>query len=101
GGGGRRGGRVRRPAEAPPGGAGAAIKKARVIGELREAVTRREDADRRKDEFLAMLGHELRNPLAPIMTALELMKLRGGSDAERERAVIERQARHLSSDSSG
>ena len=35
------------------------------------------DADRLKDEFLAMLGHELRNPLAPIVTALELMELRG------------------------
>ena len=41
----------------------------RLADELRQA-------DRRKDEFLAMLGHELRNPLAPILTALELMKLR-------------------------
>jgi PAS domain S-box-containing protein len=52
-------------------------------------------ADRRKDEFLAMLGHELRNPLAPILTALQLMSLRGDKGAERERAIIERQARHL------
>ncbi|HWN68997.1 MAG TPA: hybrid sensor histidine kinase/response regulator, partial [Haliangium sp.] len=52
-------------------------------------------ADRRKDEFLAMLGHELRNPLAPILTALQLMALRGDKGAERERAIIERQARHL------
>jgi GAF domain-containing protein len=37
------------------------------------------EADRRKDEFLAMLGHELRNPLTPIVTATELMKLRGGA----------------------
>jgi len=42
-----------------------------------------------------MLGHELRNPLAPIMTALELMRLRPGVGAERERAVIERQVQHL------
>jgi CheY-like chemotaxis protein len=42
-----------------------------------------------------MLGHELRNPLAPIMTAIELMKLRGDRLAERERVVMERQARHL------
>jgi len=51
-------------------------------------------ANRAKDEFLAMLGHELRNPLAPILTALQLMRLRdiGG---ERERAVIERQVQHL------
>jgi signal transduction histidine kinase len=53
-------------------------------------------ADRRKDEFLAMLGHELRNPLAPIMTAVQLMKLRGDPASERERAVIERQVVHLS-----
>jgi PAS domain S-box-containing protein len=53
------------------------------------------DADRRKDEFLAMLGHELRNPLAPIMTALQLMALRGLSGGEREREIIERQTRHL------
>jgi len=53
-------------------------------------------ADRRKDEFLAMLGHELRNPLAPIMSAVELMKLRGDPSSERERDVIERQVAHLS-----
>ena len=50
---------------------------------------------RAKDEFLAILGHELRNPLAPILSALELMTLRGDTGAPRERAVIERQVRHL------
>src|SRR5689334_462857 len=59
---------------------------------LREAA---EAANRAKDEFLAMLGHELRNPLSPILTALQLMKLRGGSGGERERTVIERQVNHL------
>jgi PAS domain S-box-containing protein len=54
-----------------------------------------EAANRAKDEFLAMLGHELRNPLAPILTALQLLKLRGIEAAERERAIIERQVRHL------
>ena len=54
-----------------------------------------EDANRAKDEFLAMLGHELRNPLAPILTALQLLKLRGVDGVERERALIERQVRHL------
>jgi signal transduction histidine kinase/ActR/RegA family two-component response regulator len=48
-----------------------------------------------KDEFLAMLGHELRNPLAPILTALHLMRSRGEGVLERERAVIERQVSHL------
>ncbi|HEV8240490.1 MAG TPA: ATP-binding protein [Thermoanaerobaculia bacterium] len=48
-----------------------------------------------KEEFLAMLGHELRNPLSPILTALQLMKLRGSGELERERALIERQAHHL------
>jgi PAS domain S-box-containing protein len=55
------------------------------------------DSDRSKDEFLAVLGHELRNPLAPILTALHIMRLRATDDAtERERAVIERQVSHLS-----
>jgi signal transduction histidine kinase len=52
---------------------------------------------RTKDEFLAMLGHELRNPLAPIVTALKLMKLRGGEHSEtvHEQEVIQRQVDHL------
>ncbi|MFL5312150.1 MAG: response regulator [Myxococcales bacterium] len=55
------------------------------------------DSDRSKDEFLAVLGHELRNPLAPILTALHLMRLRATDPStERERAVIERQVGHLS-----
>lgn len=55
-----------------------------------------EEASRAKDEFLAMLGHELRNPLAPISTALHLMELRGPNHLVKERGVIERQVRHLS-----
>jgi signal transduction histidine kinase/CheY-like chemotaxis protein len=54
-----------------------------------------EEADKAKDDFLAMLGHELRNPLAPVLTALELMRLRGESGAQRERDIIERQVKHL------
>jgi PAS domain S-box-containing protein len=54
-----------------------------------------EAASRAKDEFLAMLGHELRNPLSPMVTALELMKLQGPHGSERARTVIERQVRSL------
>ncbi|MEZ0227164.1 MAG: ATP-binding protein, partial [Planctomycetota bacterium] len=67
--------------------AGAAIENAKLLQISR-------DADRRKDEFLALLGHELRNPLAPILTALQLLELKrvGG---EKERAIIERQVQHM------
>jgi PAS domain S-box-containing protein len=60
------------------------------------AVESAEDANRAKDEFMAMLGHELRNPLSPILTALQLMKLRGDEAHGRERAIIQRQMGHLS-----
>ena len=52
-------------------------------------------ASRAKDEFLAMLGHELRNPLAPIVTALQLMRMRGDTATAREQAIIKRQVDHL------
>jgi signal transduction histidine kinase len=55
-------------------------------------------ADRRKDEFLATLGHELRNPLAPILNSLEILKLSGAFDDTRTVtacAVMERQVHHL------
>jgi signal transduction histidine kinase/DNA-binding response OmpR family regulator len=55
------------------------------------------ESDRNKDEFLAILGHELRNPLAPILTALHVMRLRSADPStDRERGVIERQVAHLS-----
>jgi signal transduction histidine kinase len=54
-----------------------------------------EAASRSKDEFFAMLGHELRNPLAPITTALHLMKMKAPNALAREREIIERQAAHL------
>jgi PAS domain S-box-containing protein len=54
-----------------------------------------EQANRAKDEFLAILGHELRNPLAPIVTALQLIRLRGDGRLSKEHQVIERQVSHL------
>lgn len=62
---------------------------------LGEALAAAEAGSRAKDEFLAMLGHELRNPLSPILTALHIMKARGDDASARERAVIERQAKHM------
>ncbi len=63
--------------------------------EVEAARIEAEVANRSKDEFLAMLGHELRNPLAPIVTALHLMRLRGEETLQRERTIIERQIDHL------
>ena len=45
------------------------------------------DADRRKDEFLATLAHELRNPLAPIRNSLHILRLAGGSDSATEQVA--------------
>jgi GAF domain-containing protein len=67
---------------------GLALDNARLYQEAR-------DADRLKDEFLAMLSHELRNPLAPIVITLELMDLGGEQHFASERAVISRHVRHL------
>jgi signal transduction histidine kinase/DNA-binding response OmpR family regulator len=55
------------------------------------------DADRRKDEFLALLAHELRNPLAPIRTGLELIRVSGDRPAtvRRVRSMMERQVGHM------
>jgi signal transduction histidine kinase len=66
-----------------------------ALAREREARADAERASRAKDDFLAMLGHELRNPLAPIVTALQLLRRRGGNAIERELTVIERQAQHL------
>jgi signal transduction histidine kinase len=56
-----------------------------------------QEADRRKDEFIAILAHELRNPLAPIRTAVQLLRQRelGEVQGMRAREVIERQVQHL------
>ena len=70
--------------------AAVAIENARLYQAVREA-------DRRKDEFLALLGHELRNPLAPIRNALHILKMpeARGAIADRAREMMERQVEHL------
>ena len=82
----------------------AAGRPIRVIGTCQDITERKRaeeelrDADRRKDEFLAMLSHELRNPLAPILSAVEIIEQ--ARPAERElratyQAVITRQVLHM------
>jgi PAS domain S-box-containing protein len=65
--------------------------------ELQRRVTDLADADRRKDEFIAMLGHELRNPLSPIRNAVHVLQEVGSREpvARSARDIIDRQAAHL------
>ncbi len=82
----------------------AAGKPIRMVGTCQDVTERKSAelelraADRRKDEFLAMLSHELRNPLAPILNAIEIIE-RAGSDQGELRttyqAVIARQVQHM------
>ena len=67
-----------------------AVDNARLFREVQEA-------DRAKDQFLAMLGHELRNPLAPIRNAVATLRVRGSDDpsVKKSREIIERQAGHM------
>lgn len=69
----------------------------RVIGEVRKAEAALSEADRRKDEFLATLAHELRNPLAPIRTGVQLLKMTRADPAQQERVleIVDRQTRQL------
>jgi signal transduction histidine kinase len=65
--------------------------------DLRDREEALREADRSKDEFLAVLAHEIRNPLAPIRTAVHLLRLKELSEEQRVKArdVIERQVEHL------
>ncbi|GAB1595626.1 PAS domain-containing protein [Lysobacter claricitrinus] len=67
------------------------------ITERRRLIETLEQSDRRKDEFLAMLAHELRNPLAPIRTAAELLRLAPRDEARVSKAaqIISRQVAHM------
>jgi CheY-like chemotaxis protein len=72
-------------------------ERTRASAALREASERLRDADRRKDEFLAMLSHELRNPLAPIRNSVQILKRAppDGDAARRAHVVVERQVDHV------
>jgi signal transduction histidine kinase len=67
------------------------------VAERARAEQALKEADRHKDEFLAMLAHELRNPLAPILNAVQLMRMKPIADPQLSwsREVIERQLSHL------
>lgn len=75
----------------------AAVERGRAEAALQTANARLLEADRRKNEFLAMLSHELRNPLAPIRNSLQVIDRAptGGDQARRAHAIIERQIGHL------
>ncbi|MGQ0523753.1 MAG: PAS domain S-box protein [Betaproteobacteria bacterium] len=67
------------------------------VHEQRLAEHALKDADRRKDEFLAQLAHELRNPLAPVSNAAQLLRMKAGNEPEMRWIgdVVERQVNHL------
>ena len=75
-----------------------ASKIARDITERKRAEAEREESTRRKDEFIAILAHELRNPLAPIRNAARYLKQRGSSDPNLRRPIdmVERQVAQMS-----
>jgi signal transduction histidine kinase len=73
----------------------AAMERDLATQERMEALRLAEEANRSKDQFMAMLGHELRNPLAPIANAVQLMQLKGDESTAQERRIIERQLVHV------
>ena len=77
--------------------AAVAIQRARLVATLRDQTEELERAARRKDDFLAMLSHELRNPLAPLLLLPDLLRQDGGDPQrlDRHAGMIERQIRHM------
>jgi len=72
-------------------------ERRRLERQTQEQAAALADLNRRKDEFLAMLSHELRNPLSPILNAVHLLRLQGGENLiqQEARSVIERQVGQL------
>ena len=72
-------------------------ERSRLEKEIKEQAQTLADLDRRKDEFLAMLSHELRSPLAPISSAVQLLSLQKNENKiqQEARQIIERQVRQL------
>src|SRR6185295_3926356 len=64
------------------------VENAKLFNQLREA-------DRKKDEFLAVLAHELRNPLAPLANALQVMLTTADDKTEHMREIMERQVKQM------
>ncbi|UUX94443.1 sensor histidine kinase [Aquabacterium sp. J223] len=73
----------------------AASEREDLLASLRQALQRAGEAAQAKDQFLAVLGHELRNPLAPMVTALQLLDRKAGPDTDRERLIMRRQLQHM------
>ncbi len=71
------------------------IERAQLLSSLENALAQAREAGQAKDEFLAVLGHELRNPLSPIVASLDLMDMRDEPGARSERAIMRRQVTHL------
>jgi signal transduction histidine kinase/ActR/RegA family two-component response regulator len=76
---------------------GAALRARRRQYQVRDLLRHRDETDRRREEFLAMLAHELRNPLSPIRTGLQVLRIAESEElAARVRSMMERQIGNLS-----
>jgi signal transduction histidine kinase/CheY-like chemotaxis protein len=72
-------------------------ERKRLLAEIEARAAQLAEADRRKDEFIAILAHELRNPLAPVTNAVEILRMNGLSNPESQRAneMIDEQMQHM------